>query len=313
LLGDTARARGDWGRARELLAESSRLTSVEGTPVSMARAVYFSARLEEAEGGKAAGKMYAKALSLGRMADAPGFHEARCLLGTGTTAQADTDDDGTATGRLLEALELAQAIGDTWSSAEALDRLSLLARLKGRGDEADTLARRGLELHHQIGDVAGIASSLESLAGLAVDGERWELAARLFATAQTVLDNVGYARPRPDQARQKCDLDHVRAAMGKGFSAAWDEGASLSADEAVTYAMRGRGARGRPAKGWDSLTPAERQVVTLVGEGLTNPEVGRRLFVSPRTVGHHLAHVYQKLGIHSRGALIKELAAIDTE
>jgi DNA-binding CsgD family transcriptional regulator len=46
----------------------------------------------------------------------------------------------------------------------------------------------------------------------------------------------------------------------------------------------------------------------MVGEGLTNPEVGRRLFISARTVGHHLAHVYQKLGIHSRGALIKEFA-----
>jgi DNA-binding CsgD family transcriptional regulator len=45
-----------------------------------------------------------------------------------------------------------------------------------------------------------------------------------------------------------------------------------------------------------------------VGEGLTNPEVGRRLFISPRTVGHHLAHVYDKLGIRSRHALIKELA-----
>jgi DNA-binding CsgD family transcriptional regulator len=36
--------------------------------------------------------------------------------------------------------------------------------------------------------------------------------------------------------------------------------------------------------------------------------VGERLFISPRTVGHHLAHVFDKVGVRSRGALIKELA-----
>jgi predicted ATPase/DNA-binding CsgD family transcriptional regulator len=318
LLGDLARARGEWDRARKLHAESMRLTTTDesqDSQVSVARSVYFSARLAEAENldGAGASELFEKALSLGRAADAPAFHEARCLLGAGSAALVN-GQRGAAAGRLLEALEMAQAIGDAWTTAQALDHLGGVARLDGRAEEADGLARRGLELHHSIGDVAGTSGSLESVAALAVDGERWPVAARLLAAAQAQLDSVGYARSRPDQVRHEQCRDEVRTALGDDeFAAAWDEGLELSAEEAVTYAMRGRGSRDRPSSGWDSLTPAERQVVILVGEGLTNPEVGKRLFVSPRTVGHHLAHVYRKLNIHSRGALMKELADREPE
>ncbi|MGO9510936.1 MAG: response regulator transcription factor, partial [Mycobacterium sp.] len=55
-----------------------------------------------------------------------------------------------------------------------------------------------------------------------------------------------------------------------------------------------------------SLTPAERDVVRLVSEGLANKDVAARLFVSPRTVETHLAHVYAKLGLNSRVQLAQE-------
>ena len=54
------------------------------------------------------------------------------------------------------------------------------------------------------------------------------------------------------------------------------------------------------AWGWDSLTPCERSVVGLVTEGLSNPQVAERLFVSRRTVETHLKHVFTKLGMASR-------------
>ena len=90
------------------------------------------------------------------------------------------------------------------------------------------------------------------------------------------------------------------------FEAAWAEGAALPTDEAIAYAQRGRGERKRPASGWASLTPAELDVVRLVGEGLGNKDIATRLFVSPRTVQTHLTHVYTKLGLTSRVQLAQE-------
>lgn len=52
--------------------------------------------------------------------------------------------------------------------------------------------------------------------------------------------------------------------------------------------------------GWSTLTPAEQQVARLVARGLTNPEIGAQLFVSPRTVQAHTSRIYAKLGISSR-------------
>ena len=64
-----------------------------------------------------------------------------------------------------------------------------------------------------------------------------------------------------------------------------------------------RGRRGRPQLGWESLTPTEERVVDLVVEGLTNPQIGERLYVSPRTVQTHLTHIFAKLGISTRAQL----------
>ena len=68
-----------------------------------------------------------------------------------------------------------------------------------------------------------------------------------------------------------------------------------------------RGPRHRPPTGWSSLTPAEQRVVALVAEGLTTRQIGDRLHISSFTVGSHLRHVYQKLGINTRVQLTKEV------
>jgi len=104
-------------------------------------------------------------------------------------------------------------------------------------------------------------------------------------------------------------VTELRNAMDEAaFDAAWAEGAALSIEEAIAYAQRGRGERKRPASGWGSLTPAEREVARLTCEGLANKEIATRLFVSPRTVQAHLSHIYAKLGITSRVQLVQEAA-----
>ena len=74
----------------------------------------------------------------------------------------------------------------------------------------------------------------------------------------------------------------------------------MSLDDAIAYASRGRGARKRPTVGWRSLTPTELQVTQLVVEGLSNPEIGERLFVSRETVKTHLSSIFGKLGVSTR-------------
>jgi DNA-binding CsgD family transcriptional regulator len=61
------------------------------------------------------------------------------------------------------------------------------------------------------------------------------------------------------------------------------------------------------ATGWDSLTAAELEVASLTADGLTNREIGARLFVSRRTVETHLSHVYQKLGFSGRAQVAAEV------
>ena len=80
----------------------------------------------------------------------------------------------------------------------------------------------------------------------------------------------------------------------------------MSLEEAAEYAHRGRGERGRPDHGWESLTPTEARVVELVAAGLPNKEIAQKLFVSVATVKTHLVHVYTKLDVRTRAQLAAE-------
>jgi DNA-binding CsgD family transcriptional regulator len=70
----------------------------------------------------------------------------------------------------------------------------------------------------------------------------------------------------------------------------------------------GETARKRTAAARDEeLTGQEAQIARLAREGLSNPEIGSRLFISTRTVQYHLAKVFAKLGIASRSQLSQVL------
>jgi DNA-binding CsgD family transcriptional regulator len=69
----------------------------------------------------------------------------------------------------------------------------------------------------------------------------------------------------------------------------------------------GETARKRTVDTNDELTAQEAQIARLARDGLTNPEIGTRLFISPRTVQYHLRHVFLKLGISSRKELDRVL------
>ncbi len=72
-------------------------------------------------------------------------------------------------------------------------------------------------------------------------------------------------------------------------------------------AATGERVRKRAAETRDELTPQERQIARLARDGLSNPEIGAQLFLSPRTVEWHLRKVFAKLGIRSRKDLARAL------
>jgi DNA-binding CsgD family transcriptional regulator len=65
----------------------------------------------------------------------------------------------------------------------------------------------------------------------------------------------------------------------------------------------GRRVRRRSVETYDQLTAQEEQIARLASEGLSNPEIGASLYISPRTVEWHLRKVFTKLGISSRRQL----------
>jgi ATP/maltotriose-dependent transcriptional regulator MalT len=69
----------------------------------------------------------------------------------------------------------------------------------------------------------------------------------------------------------------------------------------------GETARRRTVETRDDLTAQEALIARLARDGLSNPEIGTRLFISPRTVKYHLRKVFQKLDISSRGELDRVL------
>jgi len=175
---------------------------------------------------------------------------------------------------------------------------------QGERDAHDALACAAeVEAYLQIPDI------LECLAGLAGEAGSHREAVRLFGAAHADRERRGAVRFKVWDVGCEASMASIRNALGKNdFESAWAEGVALSVEEAIAYAQRGRGERKRAATGWGALTPAERDVVRLVSEGLGNKDIAARLFVSPRTVQTHLTHVFAKLSVTSRMQLAHEAA-----
>jgi predicted ATPase/class 3 adenylate cyclase/DNA-binding CsgD family transcriptional regulator len=215
-------------------------------------------------------------------------------------------------GDLTAAREWADIAVSTMSGGHLAAALATRVRVAiaaGDPELAKRHARAGLACAAKVQALLAVPDILECLAGVAADAGSQREAARLFGASEAIRNRTGLVRFKIYDAGYESSVATVRSAPERDeLDRAWDEGAGLSTDEVIAYALRGHTGRKRPANGWTSLTPTECDVVRLVTEGLTNSEVAARLFVSPRTVQTHLTHIYAKLGVTSRVQLAQEAA-----
>jgi DNA-binding CsgD family transcriptional regulator/tetratricopeptide (TPR) repeat protein len=108
------------------------------------------------------------------------------------------------------------------------------------------------------------------------------------------------------EGRRKDAREQLRTAHGMFTDMGMEAFAERSLRE---LAATGGTVRKRRAQTRDELTPQEWQIARLASGGLSNPEIGARLFLSPRTVEYHLHKVFTKLGIRSRWELAGTLPA----
>lgn len=177
-------------------------------------------------------------------------------------------------------VDLAERVTATFAeldgaSAAASHRAALL-RCQGLiADDPATLTR-SVDQYAVSGRTLETALTQEQAAVSQSRHGRSDEARELFAAARLGLESL-----RADHDLRRLDARMRDAGMSPGK----------------------RGARTRPSIGWESLTDTERLVADLVGEGLTNPQIGTRLFISRRTVQTHVSHIFAKLDLTSRAQL----------
>ncbi|MDN5853651.1 MAG: AAA family ATPase [Actinomycetia bacterium] len=188
-----------------------------------------------------------------------------------------------------------------------LVRLALAAGERARAEQvADTLAElaAGPDVPAQY---TGAALRCRGL--LTADPEPLLAAVDAYARSGRPLElaltaeDAGAALARHGQVDAARELLERAIVAFEGLDAARDVARTEARLRELGVRRGRRGARSRPRTGWASLTPTERRVVDLVAEGLSNPQIGERLYLSRRTVQTHVGHVFTKLDLSSRAQL----------
>jgi DNA-binding CsgD family transcriptional regulator len=217
-------------------------------------------------------------------------------------------------GRYDEALQSArEAAEDTGGPDEfeyrnwALAELVEAAARTGDLDEAALALRR---LENRIDGSAsqwalGTRALLRALISGDDDAERWY---------REAVDRLAQCRVRTQLARAQLLYGEWLRRRGRRsdarvpLRAAWDLLTTIGAAAFTERAHRellatGERAQARSVVASRQLTPQEVRIAAMARDGLSNPAIGARIFVSPRTVEYHLGKVFSKLGISCRGEL----------
>jgi DNA-binding CsgD family transcriptional regulator len=196
------------------------------------------------------------------------------------------------------------AIGDAHDPFYVPELYSLAARA-----EAALAVAPGLELLERLDDVLALAAPPDALAHRALahaelTGAGWDDAASAF-DALGQPHPAAYARLRAAEAALPADRAAAAASLAAAHTVALELGAQPLREDAEALARRARLAlAGPPAPAppddGSGLTARETEVLRALADGLTNREIADRLFISRKTVSAHMAHIYDKLGVHTR-------------
>jgi DNA-binding CsgD family transcriptional regulator len=184
----------------------------------------------------------------------------------------------------------------------------------GRLDEADA----ALETYEARGDGQARVHSARLRASVALARGQPEQAEHILEACRTIADSlqVPLARALFDVEYGRClARAHRRPAALARLRSAHEVLAQLGARpfaDAVAAALAALGLRGRPDadSGLAGLTAQELQVARLVADGLSNREAAAQLYLSPKTIEYHLAHIFAKLGIRTRYQLAARVGPV---
>jgi len=312
-LGWSAIAAADWKPALAAADEATRLATETGQPQWQAAAMTGQAMIAGLRGEPEAARQLtgqAEAIALPARASAVlgGIQLARGVtaIGAGRYDEAfdqlrrvfDRADPCCHPGQSSWALgDLAEAAARTGRTADA--RQIVAAFRPGPGDRVAPWTRVALVYADPLltdGDDAGPKFA----AALAADLTGWPwYRARLLLEYGAWLRRrrrVAEGRPPLRTARQICEAYGLRP---------WAERARQE--------LRATGEPGcqPPAEQLAGLSPQELRIALLAAEGLSNRDIGQRLYLSPRTIGSHLYRMFPKLGISSRTQLRSVLGPAD--
>jgi DNA-binding CsgD family transcriptional regulator len=294
---------GDLAAAASLIEEAQAVSEAIGSHVPPYGALFLAGRrgreaeatplieatvkeaLERGEGYAVSAAEWARALlynGLGRYEDA---------LGAAERASAHPEDLWFHNFGLVELIEAAVRNGNAEHAADALERLSEITRAGGTDWALGVEARSRALLNE--GEAA------ERLYGEAIDRlSRTRVRAELGRAHLLFGEWLRRERRRLDAREQLRTAHEMFIGMGVEAFAERAERELLATGER---------ARKRTVETREDLTAQEAQIARLAGEGFSNPEIGARLFISPKTVEYHLRKVFSKLGITSRTQLDRAL------
>jgi len=161
---------------------------------------------------------------------------------------------------------------------------------------------------------------LQGYAKLATGEGHHARALRLAGASAALHQALGQSVGPASKAYFRRGLEPAWQALGEQEGkAAFEEGQAMTFEVALAYALEASPPQSRvgdtsgvPQEAIEAdpagLSARELEVLKLVAEGLTDSQVAQRLYLSPRTVGHHLRSAYRKLGVSTRTAAVKEAA-----